>query len=95
MSGGAPHENKHVKFTDKSAERVGKWVEHASDEEWGLVSETVMRVVEGTWRSKCEYYQDDKHPLTWHIRVRNGLIMTVRFAQEYPSYVQLIYLGPL
>jgi hypothetical protein len=95
MSGDEPHRDKHVKFTTASTDRLGKWAEYASDDDYGLVSETLLRVVDGTWRSECDCYQDVIHSLTWHILVRNGLIVTVRFAQEYPSMVQLIYIGPV
>jgi hypothetical protein len=44
---------------------------------------------------RLRYSVTNPGQFTWHILVRNGLLVTVRFAQEYPSYVQLIYLGPL
>lgn len=94
MSGDGPHRDRRVKFTTASTDRLGKWAEHASDDDWDLVGETLMRVIEGTWRSECDCYQDVIHALTWHILVRSGLIVTVRFAQEYPGTVQLIYIGP-
>jgi hypothetical protein len=50
MSGDGPHGDRRVKFTAASTDRLGKWAEHASDRDWELVSETLMRVVEGTWR---------------------------------------------
>jgi hypothetical protein len=94
MSGDVPHRDRHVKFTTASADRFGKWAEHAPDEDFDLVGAALLRVVDGTWRSECHYYQDVIHGLTWHILVRTGLIVTVRFATEYPSMVQLIYIGP-
>jgi hypothetical protein len=94
MSGDEPHRDKHVKFTTASTDRLGKWAEQASDEDLGLVSGLLLRVVDGTWRSECHYYEDAIRGLTWHILVRSDLIVTVRFATEYPSMVQLIYIGP-
>jgi hypothetical protein len=95
MSGGGPRRDRHVKFTTESTDRLGKWAEHASADDLDLVSGVLLRVVDGTWQSECDYYQDAIHGLTWHILVKHGLIVTVRFADEYPSYVQLIYVGPL
>jgi hypothetical protein len=95
MSGDEPHRDRHVKFTTTSTDRLGKWAESASDEDYDLVCVVILRVVDGTWRSQCHYYQDAVHPLTWHIRVRDNLFLTVRFPQEYPSYALLIYIGPL
>lgn len=94
MSGDAPHRDRHVKFTNASTDRLGKWAEHASDDDFDLVSGALLRVVDGTWRDEYDCYRDVIHTLTWHIMVMDGLIVTVRFAQEYPSYVQLIYIGP-
>ena len=94
MSGDGPHRDRHVKFTTASTDRLGKWAEYASDEDFDLVAGVLLHVVDGTWQSECHYYQDGIHGLTWHILARSGLIVTVRFAQEYPSMVQLIYIGP-
>jgi len=94
MSGDEPQGDKHLKFTLGSTERLGKWAEHASDEDYALVCEALFRVVEGTWRSECEYFQDAIHPLTWHILARTDLIVTVRFAKEYPTMAQLIQILP-
>ncbi len=94
MSGDEPRRDRHVKFTTASTDRFGKWAEHASDEDFNLVGGVLLRVVDGTWRTECDCYRDVIHSLTWHILVRGGLIVTVRFAKEYPSMVQLIYIGP-
>jgi hypothetical protein len=94
MSGDGPHRDKHVKFTTASTDRLGKWAEDASADDLDLVSGVLLRVVDGTWRSECDCYEDVIHGLTWHILVRSGLIVTVRLAKEYPSMVQLIYIGP-
>ena len=94
MSGGEPHRDKHVKFTTASTDRLGAWAEDASADDLDLVSGVLLRVVDGTWRSECDCYEDVIHGLTWHILARSGLIVTVRFAEEYPSFVQLIYVGP-
>ena len=94
MSGDGPHRDKHVKFTTASTDRLGKWAEDASADDFDLVSGVLLRVVDGIWRSECDCYEDVIHGLTWHIMVRSGLIVTVRFATEYPSMVQLIYIGP-
>ena len=94
MSGGGPHRDKHVKFTTASTDRLGKWAEHASADDYDFVCAALFRVVDGTWQSECHYYEDVIHGLTWHILVRSDLIVTVRFATEYPSFVQLIYIGP-
>lgn len=93
MNADEPHRDRRVKFTEGSTERLGKWAEHASNEDFDLVSEALFRVVEGTWREEYDYCQSATHRLTWDILVRRGLILTVRFAQEYPSMVQLIYIG--
>lgn len=94
MSGDGPHRDKHVKFTSASTDRLGRWAEDASEADLDLVSGVLLRVVDGTWRSECRYHQDVIHDLTWHILARSDLIVTVRFATEYPSMVQLIYVGP-
>jgi hypothetical protein len=94
MSGDGPHRDKHVKFTTASSDRLGKWAEGASADDCDLVYGVLFRVVDGTWRSECRYYEDVIDGLTWHILVRSDLIVTVRFAKEYPSFVQLIYVGP-
>lgn len=95
MSGDAPHRDRHVRFTLKSDERFGKWAESASAEDYDLVGGVLLRVVDGTWRSECDCYQDAVQILTWHILVKRDLLVTVRFPQEYPSWVQLLYIGPL
>ncbi len=95
MSGDEPRRDRHVRFTSASTDRLGKWAEDASDEDFGLVSEALLHVIDGTWWSECECYGDVIHPLTWHIMVRPGLLVTVKFAKEYPDWVQLIYIGPL
>lgn len=33
----------------------------------------LFRVVYGTWRSECRYYEYAIHGLTWHILVRSDL----------------------
>ncbi len=53
-----------------------------------------MRVAGGSWRSECDCYQDVINDFTWHILVKRGLIVTLRFAVEYLSYVQLICIEP-
>lgn len=70
MSGGVPHEDKRVKFTERSVELFGKWAEDATDEDHQAVSEALMRVVEGSWRENYECHEDVAHGLTWHITVR-------------------------
>ncbi len=57
MSGDEPRRDRHVKFTSPSTERLGKWAEHASDDDFDLVSGVLLRVVDGTWRSECECYE--------------------------------------
>jgi hypothetical protein len=75
-------------------ERLGEWAEHSSSEDLELVDEALMCVVEGTWPDRYDCHKDVVHRLTWHILVRAGLIVTVRFADEYPTMVQLIHVGP-
>ena len=94
MSGDEPQGDRHVKFTDASMERLARWAEHASDRDYDRVGEVLLHVVDGTWRNECGYHKDVVHSLTWHIQVRRSLIVTVRFAQEYPTVAQLIYIGP-
>lgn len=90
MSGGVPHEDKRVKFTERSVELFGKWAEDATDEDHQAVSEALMRVVEGSWRENYECHEDVAHSLTWHITVTSNVMITVRFAAEYPTFAQLI-----
>jgi len=93
MSGDEPHRDRRVRFTSASKEKFGKWAEGASIEDLDLAGGVLFSVTEGTWRDTYEYYPDVFHPFIWHIVIRRGLIMSLKFAQEYPDYVQLIYIG--
>lgn len=53
----------------------------------------LLRVVDNTWQDNYTHCRSATHVLTWDILVKPGLIMTVRFAKEYPNMVQLIYIG--
>lgn len=93
MSGDEPHRDKRVRFTRASDERFGKWAEDASAEDFDLAGRVLLSVTDGTWRDTCECHPDVFHPFIWHIVIRRGLILSLKFAQEYPDYVQLIYIG--
>ena len=95
MSGDEPQGDRHVRLTDASTKQFFEWAKDASDEDYALAREVLFQVVEGTWRRECEYSQDVVHSLTWDIQVRPGLIMSVRFAKEYPTMAQLIFIGLL
>jgi hypothetical protein len=95
MSGAGPPGDKWAKkFTEASTERFGKWAEQASDEDFDLASQALLRVVDGTWWDEYAHCRSAIHTLTWDILLKPGLIMTVRFVRDYPNIAQLIYIGP-
>ncbi len=82
------------KFTPRSTERFAAWAETASEADVNLATEAMFHVLEDTWRQH-NYAPDATHSLTFHVLVKPDLVLTVRFAQEYPDVVQLIYVGPV
>src|SRR5215475_13137107 len=93
MSGDVPHRDRRVKFTERSMELFGKWAEGASGDDLQAVSEALMRVVEGSWRDNYEHHEDLVHRLSWNVTITSDLMITIRFAAEYPTFVQLIAIG--
>jgi hypothetical protein len=59
------------------------------------MADAMFAVVDGSWRSAYEWKQDITHAQTVHVLVVDDIWATLRFATEYPTMVQLIYIGPL
>lgn len=88
--GGGPY-----KFTPASCDRFGQWADNASSDDLEAAAQALMRVVEDSWWEHYEFTRDVIHPLTWNVLIKPGLIIEIRFATEYPTSVQLIYIGDL
>ena len=58
-----------------------------------LVGEAVMCILEDTWPDRYHAYLDLTHSLTFHIEVRPGLLVSARYANEYPDTVQIVDIG--
>lgn len=69
---------------------------YAASEPFDLfrVAEVVLAVAQGTWTER-NWVRDPYSVNDFHILARGGLVVTIRLAREYPSYVQLIRIGPL
>lgn len=93
MSGDGPPRGGHYSFTAGGDVVLGKWLVTASAESSAAVTQALMRVVDGTWCDHYVYVRDAIHLLTWHVFIMPGLAMSLRFAHEYPTKVQLIYIG--
>lgn len=90
---GEPGEGRRRKLTGGSDRRFGEWAETASDQDYELVSEVLMAVVEDTWTERYRGYVDPTHGMRFHIEPRPGLIVSVQYAHEYPGFVQVVFIG--
>jgi hypothetical protein len=84
-----------VRFTKRSTDRYADWVVLAPVLQRRAMEEALFAVVDDTWRTKYDWKVDVIHSQTVHVLVVDDVWMTLRFATEYPTMVQLIYIGPL
>jgi hypothetical protein len=83
----APGEGRRRKLTAHSTKMFGEWAETASEEDFDLVAEALMCVVEDTWPDKYRGYIDPTSVARFHLEVRPGLILSLFYVQEYSDYV--------
>jgi len=88
-----PGEGRRRRLTTGSDARFGLWADSASEDDFNLVAEVLMHVVEDNWPDHCRAYLDPTHDLRFHIEARRGLIVSVHYMLEYPSQVQVVFIG--
>jgi hypothetical protein len=89
-----PGDGRRRRFTPPSIDRLGTWADFATDEDCELVNEALMCVAEDTCHERYPWYADPVHPMTYFAVVRPGLVVSIRYVRDYPTWAQLIYVGP-